>query len=33
VHLLGDTSAADLATFVTVLDRVLTHLRQGYPAD
>jgi DNA-binding MarR family transcriptional regulator len=26
-HLLGDTSAAELTTFVTVLDRVLGHLR------
>jgi DNA-binding MarR family transcriptional regulator len=28
-HLLGDTSAADLATFVMVLDRILGNLRTG----
>jgi DNA-binding MarR family transcriptional regulator len=28
-HLLADTSAADLMTFVTVLDRVLGNLRAG----
>jgi DNA-binding MarR family transcriptional regulator len=33
VHLVGDTSAADLATFVTVLDRVLANIRQAYPTD
>lgn len=28
-HLLGDTSAADLTTFVTMLDRILDGLRGG----
>jgi DNA-binding MarR family transcriptional regulator len=28
-HLLGDTSATDLTTFVTVLDRILSNLRSA----
>lgn len=33
VQLLGGTSAVDLATFVTVLDRVLANLRSTYRTD
>jgi DNA-binding MarR family transcriptional regulator len=32
-ELFGNTSAADLATFVTVLDRILGNLRAAYPPD
>lgn len=32
-QLFADTSPADLTTFVTVLDRVLTNLRATYPTD
>lgn len=33
VHLLGGISAADLATFVTVLDRVLANIRMAHHTD